>query len=212
MTVLITPDNAVALPDTTGDDKFESPRQAVEVSAATALVMEELGMALDMTEKDEKQAAELFDQMRNHQVVKDIPNITQAEVAARLGAFVKAYDQQIVVDAVQMRTAVTNKLISIADCGDPRYELKALELLGKISDVGLFTEKSEITIKHTTTEALEMAIREKVNRLIHSNTVDVEPLVDDLEAELGLKEVEQDDASTDDSGTSDSSDDTTQPS
>ena len=183
MTVLITPDNSVALPDTTGDDKFESPRQAVEVSAATALVMEELGMAFDMTEKDEKQAAELFDQMRNHPVVKEIPNITQAEVAARLGAFVKAYDQQIVVDAVQMRTAVTNKLISIADCGDPRYELKALEL----------------------------AIREKVNRLIHSNTVDVEPLVDDLEAELGLKEVEED-ASPDDSGTSDPSDDTAQPS
>jgi hypothetical protein len=211
MTVLITPDNSVALPDTTGDDKFETPRQAVEVSAATALVMEELGMAFDMTEKDEKQAAELFNQMRNHPVVKEIPNITQAEVAAKLGAFVKAYDQQIVVDAVQMRTAVTNKLISIADCGDPRYELKALELLGKISDVGLFTEKSEITIKHTTTEALELAIREKVKRLIHSNTIDVEPLVDDLEAELGLKEIEED-ASPDDSGTSDPSDDTAQPS
>ena len=210
MTVFITPDNSVALPDTAGDDKFENPRQAVEVSAATALVMEELGMAFDMTEKDEKQAAELFEQMRNHTAVKEIPNITQAEVAARLGAFVKAYDQQIVVDAIQMRTAVTNKLISIADCGDPRYELKALELLGKISDVGLFTEKSEITIKHTTTEALEMAIREKVNRLIHSNTVDVEPLVDDLEAELGIKEVEED-AIPDDSGTADPSDDTAQP-
>jgi hypothetical protein len=210
MTVFITPDNSVALPDTAGDDKFENPRQAVEVSAATALVMEELGMAFDMTEKDEKQAAELFEQMRNHTAVKEIPNITQAEVAARLGAFVKAYDQQIVVDAIQMRTAVTNKLISIADCGDPRYELKALELLGKISDVGLFTEKSEITIKHTTTEALELAIREKVNRLIHSNTVDVEPLVDDLEAELGIKEVEED-AIPDDSGTADPSDDTAQP-
>jgi hypothetical protein len=210
MTVFITPDNSVALPDTAGDDKFENPRQTVEVSAATALVMEELGMAFDMTEKDEKQAAELFEQMRNHTAVKEIPNITQAEVAARLGAFVKAYDQQIVVDAIQMRTAVTNKLISIADCGDPRYELKALELLGKISDVGLFTEKSEITIKHTTTEALELAIREKVNRLIHSNTVDVEPLVDDLEAELGIKEVEED-AIPDDSGTADPSDDTAQP-
>jgi hypothetical protein len=210
MTVLITPDNSVALPDTTGDDKFESPRQAVEVSAATALVMEELGMGFDMTERDEKQAAELFEQMRNHPAVTEIPNITQAEVAARLGAFIKAYDQQIVVDAIQMRTAVTNKLISIADCGDPRYELKALELLGKISDVGLFTEKSEITIKHTTTESLELAIREKVNRLIHSNTVDVEPLVDDLEAELGVKEVEED-ASSDDSGTADPAEDTAQP-
>ena len=35
--------------------------------------------------------------------------------------------------------------MEIADCGDTRYELKALELLGKHSDIGIFTERSEIT-------------------------------------------------------------------
>jgi hypothetical protein len=83
--------------------------------------------------------------------------------------------------------------------------------------VGLFTEKSEVTIRHTTTESLENAIREKVRRLIHSNTVDVEPIVDDLEAELGLtnpeeaKESEEDYASTDDTGTDDTPSGSAQP-
>jgi len=35
-----------------------------------------------------------------------------------------------------------------SDCGDTKHELRALELLGKISDVGLFAEKTEINVNH----------------------------------------------------------------
>lgn len=205
MSVLITPDNSVPFPDSQADDKFQTARQAVEVSAATAIVMEELGMGFEMSEKDEKQAKDLFDQMAKHNV-KTLPDIASPEVALRLGSYLQAYDQQVVADSVQMRNVVTNKLLDIAFCGDPRYELKALELIGKIEDVGLFTEKSEVTVRHTTTASLEEAIREKVRKLIHANTTDVEPISDILEEELKLISSD-DDASTDDSGTSEPSDD-----
>ena len=209
MTVLITPDNSVPLPDTQADDKFQNARQAIEVSSTTAVLMEELGMGLELTEKDQKQAKELFEQMANNQV-RTLPDIASPEVAMRLGSYLQAYDQQVVADSVQMRNVVTNKLLDIALCGDPRYELKALELIGKIEDVGLFSEKSEVTVRHTTTESLETAIREKVRKLIHANTTDVEPISDILDEELNLKVKVSDkhaDATADDSGTPEPSDD-----
>ena len=48
-----------------------------------------------------------------------------------------------------------------------------MELLGKISDIGLFTEKSEITVTHTTSASLEHAIKDKINRLLGKNEVDI---------------------------------------
>ena len=84
------------------------------------------------------------------------------------------------------RTAITNKLMEIADCGDTRFELKALELLGKHSDIGLFTERSEITINYKNPEDLENAIKERVKRLLNADVVDVTPLNADLDEELGV--------------------------
>jgi len=202
-TIQITPDNAVPLPDAEIDDAPATVREAVEVSSTTAMVLQELGMGFDMTAEDEKAANKLFEDLRKNPNSKNLPaELNTPEVAARVGGMLKAYDHQVVADAVQLRTVITNKLILLADCGDTKYELKALELLGKIQDVGLFSEKSEVTVIHKTTEDLEEAIRNKVRRLIHSNTIDVEPLVDDLEAELGVKEIEapkegEPDASTD---------------
>lgn len=190
-TIKVTPDNSVVLPDSQDDDAPQNVREAVEVSSATAIVMQELGMGFVMTPKDEETANKLFEDLSKNSKAKQLPaELNTPAVAAKVGALLQAYDQQVVADAVQLRTLITNKLILITDCGDTKYELKALELLGKIQDVGLFTEKSEVTVIHKSSEELENAIRDKVRRLIHSNTVDVEPLVDDLEAELGVKEPE----------------------
>lgn len=191
-TVKIVPDNSVVLPDSQDDDTPSNVREAVEVSSTTAMVLQELGMGFDMSAEDEKAAQKLFENLKVNPNVKTLPaELNTPEVAAKVGALLKAYDQQVVTDAVQLRTVITNKLLLISDCGDVRYELKALELLGKIQDVGLFSEKSEVTVIHKSSEDLENAIRDKVRRLIHSNTIDVEPLVPDLEEELGIKEKEE---------------------
>jgi hypothetical protein len=89
-------------------------------------------------------------------------------------------------DAAQARAAITHKLMEIADCGDIKHELRALELLGKHSDIGLFTERSEITINHKTPEALENAIKERIKRLLNADIIDVTPVGIDLDEELGV--------------------------
>jgi hypothetical protein len=73
--------------------------------------------------------------------------------------------------------------------GDTKFELKALELLGKHSDIGLFTERSEITINYKNPEDLENAIKERVKRLLNADVVDVTPIGADLDDVLGVAEV-----------------------
>ena len=61
----------------------------------------------------------------------------------------------------------------------------------KLSDVGAFTEKSEVTITHRTSDDLKTAIADKINRLLaaqEANIIDITPEHDSLEAELGLLE------------------------
>jgi hypothetical protein len=43
--------------------------------------------------------------------------------------------------------------------------MRALELLGKISDVGLFAERKEVTITHQNTTELQEKLRTKLEKL-----------------------------------------------
>lgn len=85
-------------------------------------------------------------------------------------AILSEYDKQVVESAAQIRTFVTNKLLLETESPDPRIRIKALELLGKISDVGLFTDKTEITMRHRPTAELEQLLRERLTKVIDGDT------------------------------------------
>lgn len=85
-------------------------------------------------------------------------------------AILTEYDKAVVESAAQIRTFVTNRLIMETTSPDPRIRIKALELLGKISDVGLFTEKTEITMRHRPTEELEQMLRERLSKVLDADT------------------------------------------
>jgi hypothetical protein len=102
----------------------------------------------------------------------------------------------LAADVSDVRSALTNKLLELANCGDPRFELKALELLGKHSDIALFTERSEVTVNYKNSTDLESAIKERIKRLLKTDVVDVEPITpraDVLDAELGVASRKPDD-------------------
>jgi hypothetical protein len=86
---------------------------------------------------------------------------------------------------------VTNKLLIETEDPDPKQRMKALELLGKISDVGLFSEKSEVTITHQSTDDLRAKLRQKLEKLVNpaenvedAVIIDGEPL--NVDQELGF--------------------------
>lgn len=96
--------------------------------------------------------------------------------------------------ATQIRHLVTNKLIIESDNADPRVRLRALELLGKVSDVGLFSDRSEVVITHQSSPELEDKLRSKLRNLMdRAAIIDAEVVseapptpAEQLGAELGL--------------------------
>jgi len=93
-------------------------------------------------------------------------------VVSHLAAILNEYDKTVVKSAAQLRTYITNKLIIESTNPDPRIRIKSLEMLGKISDVGLFTDKTEITMRHRPTEELEQMLRERLTKVIEGEVTE----------------------------------------
>ena len=81
-------------------------------------------------------------------------------------SILQEFGTSVAESATQIRHLVTNKLILEADNPDAKIRLRALELLGKISDVGLFAEKSEVNITHQSTGDLRANLRKKLEKLV----------------------------------------------
>lgn len=159
--------------------------EEMAVAGSTAELQMELGAELELDPIDAERQTRLIAEAIKNKKSSELKTPNTAFAAA---AFLRTYGQQLALDVASLRAAVTNKLMEIADCGDPRYELKALELLGKHSDVGLFTERSEITVNYKDPEDLEKAIKERVKRLLNATVVDVVPVGAALDEELGVLE------------------------
>jgi hypothetical protein len=119
-----------------------------------------------------------------------VANLTPATLLMT-DRILKDFGHSVVKSATQVRYLVTNKLIEETENPDPRIRIRALELLGKVSDVGLFAEKSEVTITHQTTDDLKDKLREKLTRLVNpepeiEDAIVVEGKVIDVDKELGL--------------------------
>ena len=184
MLTVIDPQDDVPMPYDMGDEETENKLEEVVVAANTARLQEALGASLtadDVTLHKEASLLEAFVKSKTQG-----KKITKQNTAYAAIGFLKTYGAQLGLDVDVSRAAITNKLMEIANCGDTKYELRALELLGKHIDIGLFTNRSEVTIKHQDPDALEAEIKERVKRLLNADVIDVVPLMDSLEAELGL--------------------------
>jgi len=169
------------IPFDLADEQPKTHKDSVAVAANTADLIDKLGPGLEYDDKDLHKVAEVINGVDKPTTPKHIHSAAEAKAASVL---VKTFDFQAFADIQQARTFITNKLVKMTDCGDPKIELKALELLGKHSDIGLFTERSEITVHHTTSKGLEDSIKERIKRLMNADVTDVTPL-DDLDTYLG---------------------------
>lgn len=120
------------------------------------------------TEEDRKMSRSIFMGERN----ASDEMLSRPGVVSHLAAILDEYDKTVVKSAAQLRTYVTNKLILESENADPRIRIKSLEMLGKISDVGLFTDKTEITMRHRPTEELEQMLRERLTKVIEGEVVE----------------------------------------
>ena len=176
----IQPTKEVPIPFDLSDEQPKTHKEGIAVAVNTVEMIESLGGSLDYNAKDFKEATALA--KGEPETKKQSTSVSKPGVAKTLAVAVKEHDFQVFADVQQARNFVTNKLVSIAQCGDPKLELKALELLGKHSDIGLFTERSEITVHHTSSKSLEESIKERVKRLMNADVVDVKAsMLDELD-------------------------------
>lgn len=176
MAISILPTANIPLPDDFESEEPTTDALKIKIAAATMKVLSEAGAEIPVSTAEKKEAEEIFKTFTNPEATN---KITTAQTKAlsvpatvqHLYAMLSDYDHQVVQEAVQLRRFVTNKLIEDAGLSDPRHRLKALELLGKISDVGLFAEKTEITVKHLSQADLETEIKSKLYKILGKTSV-----------------------------------------
>ena len=145
-------------------------------TAALAKTVTELeGHGLNTTpDEDDKEVAAILATAYAQEPDKTSRKVTNKR-AAKLtppsikmaGAIIEEFNHSVVESSKQLRNLVTNKLIIESENPDPRVRMRAIELMGKISDVGLFTEKSEVTITHQTTDDIKEKLRSKLAKLVN---------------------------------------------
>jgi len=194
MTIVVDPELGVPL------EKSVPPvdlKDRMESVANTAKELGEHGLDLEPTKEDKDVAAKLVTSYADNPEgtskkasTKKLATLTPASLLLT-NSILKEFGQSVVESSMQIRHLVTNKLLLETDNPDPRVRIRALELLGKISDVGLFAEKSEVTITHQSTDDLREKLRSKLSKLVNpadevenAVVIDGEPL--NVDEELGL--------------------------
>lgn len=176
----ITPEFGIPLDTDVAGRKYVDLRERAMAVCNTAIDLSAYGLDIEPDETD-KEIATLLSQSYAEdpeKISKEINNTRAAKMRPAslvlAGSILDEFGQVVVEDSVQIRNMVTNKLLLESENPDARIRMRALELLGKISDVGLFTEKKEITVQHTSTEELKAKLKNKLTRLIS----DKEPVTD----------------------------------
>jgi hypothetical protein len=181
--VKIEPSTEHPLPYSLEAEEAETYFDQVSIAAKTAELIEGLGAPLEIDSGTLHQEKALIDSAlkgKNPEALKRYP------VALAANAFIREYGHNLAHDVIEVRAALTNKLLEIANCGETKHELKAIELLGKHSDISLFTERSEININYNSPDSLEKAIKERVKRLLNAEVIDMPVSGMDLDEELGV--------------------------
>jgi len=181
--VILEPTDEHPIPYDLGEDTPSDLLEEILVAGNTAELQQMLGADIqvdpDTLEEEQRLLQEVVQKRKTE-------HLTRPNTAFAATAFLKTYGSQLAFDAAQARAAVTNKLMEIANCGDTRFELKALELLGKHKDIGIFVDRSEVTVNYRDPTALEEEIKERVKRLLNASVVETIPTGADLDEELGV--------------------------
>ena len=186
--VHVEPTKEHPVPYDLSEEKASTPVEEVAVAGNTVELQVSLGASLEVSEENAEREQALIRAVTER---KKVSNLSHPPTAFAAASFLRMYGQQLAMDASEARGAITNKLMELANCGDPRYELKALELLGKHSDIGIFTERSELTINYKNPEDLEKAIKERVKNLLNATVVETTSLEDSVSEAMGLFEDEE---------------------
>jgi hypothetical protein len=177
MPVNVEPTNEHPVPPIARAKEASTHSNNLRAKANTAMLLRELGADFETTPEEDEEAKQLIAQIDGEDPSKEVKKaqnqvVSTPGIALALGGYISHYDQQVIADKIQLRNIAINRLLEMSQDDDQKIAIKAVELLGKASD--LFTEHQEITITHKNSAELQDAIREKIRLLMQMNTIDAE--------------------------------------
>jgi hypothetical protein len=151
--------------------------QLLEGQIGTTDWLKELGASTDeevLEQAQENIARDAFKALVANptQAKTALSQVTLPPAIQKIVGMLTAYDWAFVEQARELRGMAVAKIVEETDHPDARIRLKALELLGKVTEVGLFTERISVKKDDITDAELDEKIREKLAQL--QKTVDAE--------------------------------------
>jgi len=137
--------------------------------------LEELGARTDeevLQTAQENQARDAFKALvaTPAEAKNAVAKVTVPPAVKKLVGMLTAYDWAFVEQAKEIRGMAVAKILEETDHPDARIRLKALELLGRVTEVGLFMDRIEVKKTELSDSELDAKIKEKL--LAIQNTID----------------------------------------
>jgi hypothetical protein len=132
-----------------------------------------------LTEAQQEKTTDAFNALVRHDphakqrlLQLDLPE----EIKAAVG-MVTAYQWKFVEQAEELRSMAVSHIVKEVSHPDARIRLKALELLGKVTEVALFTDRIAVKNEEVTDEELDARIKEKLGKYMGAvDVVDIEEI------------------------------------
>lgn len=192
MPIVATPEVGIPLPFDTTPEEIDDFREKARAYFSTVEALMKHGLDVEVTPEDKTASHQIMASGK----MPPAKNLTPGTII-NLEAILTEWDQEVLDVHRRLRNYVTNKMIVESTDPDPRQRMKALENLGKISGVGLFSDRIDINVTHRTITDIEADLR-KTLELFGAQVVDVEAKEApksvaeiDLDEELGVIEPKQ---------------------
>lgn len=153
MPIVVEPESGIPFPFDTTPEEIEQWRERAKAAVETIKEIIALGGEIEVTEEDRTTARAVVTETAPLKITEK-----NAGTLVHLEAILGEYDKELLNAATRMRTYVTNKLLIETIDEDARIRLKALELLGKTSSVGLFSDRLEVNVTHRTVEQVDQEL------------------------------------------------------
>lgn len=174
--------------DVSGLDRA-TPDQILNAQVNTTKWMEKLGVEDDqkiLQEAEAKAARTVFAALANNTPPADTKTqltlLKTPESVRHLVTLLSAYDWEFVEQAKQMRGMAVAKIIEETNHPDARIRLKAIEMLGRVTEVALFTDRLEVKKTDLTDAEIDQKLQDKLDKLL--NVIDVDITVGETTADI----------------------------
>jgi len=165
--------------------------ETVDAKAKTAEWLKELGAVDEETAVDAAQQAtarKAFTNIVNSaptQITKEtIADIKTPVAVQHLVGMLTAYDWEFIAQAQAIRGYCVAQLVEETKSPNAHIRLKALGMLGKVTEIGLFTDKVEIKKAEMSDEDIEKRIKDKLHSFMQViDVMDVKEIENDAPSE-----------------------------